>query len=390
VPALPIPAQSAAKDVRIEGLEFFVVRATKRTAWFFIRLTTNKGLTGLGECSDSLGSNFNDQGLAALRSSLDSWFSLIKGQPLNVQLYRSRGRQRAATSRLMEATAFSAIEQAQWDLLGKALDAPVYQLLGGALRAEMPVYANINRMTSPRTPEGFAASAARAVADGFRAIKAAPFDGFPPIRSSSEDQIRAATDAAIACIQAMRRAIGPDVRLLIDVHSHLDVKRAIDVARRLEPETLGWYEEPISPRRVEETRAIREGIKQTMAGGESLFGLEGFAPLCRTKAVDIIMPDVKHCGGLLEGRNISALADLEGLKVAPHNPSGPLASAASAQWCATIPNFDILEFQWGEVPWRGELIDPPEQFIAGTIRAHASPGFGIRLNDRTVKAHEQL
>jgi galactonate dehydratase len=254
----------------------------------------------------------------------------------------------------------------------------------------MPVYANVNRATTTRTPDAFAASAARAVENGFRPIKAAPFDGFPRLRSATPEQIRSAAELGIACVHAMRQAIGQDVRLLIDVHSNFDVKLAIDVAKKLEPEKLGWYEEPVSPRQVEETLAIRKGITQAMAGGESLFGTEGFAPLCRTRAVDIIMPDVKHCGGILEGRQISALADLDGVKVAPHNPSGPVATAASAQWCATIPNFDVLEYQWNEVSWRGDLIDPPERFLKGTIKAHAAPGFGIRLNDRMIRAHATL
>jgi galactonate dehydratase len=369
--------QSKTTGLRLNGLEFFAVRATRRTSWFFIRLKTNKGLTGLGECSDSLGANFDEKGLTRLRAALDHYYSIIKDQPLNIEVYRTRARQRALTGGRVEGTAFSALEQAQWDLLGKALGAPVHQLIGGAIRTEMPVYANINRATTSRTPEGFAANAAKAVAEGYRAIKAAPFDGFPKVTA----------DHGIACIQAMRKATGADVRLLIDVHSNFDVKLAIDVAKRLEPENLGWYEEPVSPLKIEETRAIRKEISQTMAGGESLFGVEGFADLCRTKAVEIIMPDVKHCGGILEGRNISAMAALDGVKVAPHNPSGPVATAASAQWCASIPNFDILEFQWNEVPWRGDLIRPAERFVKGSITAHSTPGFGIELNDRVVNSH---
>ena len=138
---------------------------------------------------------------------------------------------------------------------------------------------------------------------------------------------------------------------------------------------------------MDDTVAIHRRIKQPMAGGEILFGVEGFADLCRTKALEVIMPDVKHCGGILEGRNISALADLEGVKVAPHNPSGPVATAASTQWCATIPNFDILEYQWNEVPWRGQLLIPEERFVKGAIVAHSAPGFGIELDDRVARAH---
>lgn len=389
-PALKLVAQTKLTDVQPASLELIVIRATRRTSWFFIRLKTRNGLSALGECSDSLGQNWDEQTLNRLRGALDFYFAAIKGRPLSIEDYRSRTREKAKTSGHIEGTAFSAIEQAQWDLLGKALGVPVYQLAGGAIRTQLPVYANINRITTTRTPDGFAINAQKAVAEGFRTIKAAPFDGFPKLASVPPDEIAKAADLGIECIREMRKAIGSEIRLLIDVHSNFDVKLATDVAKRLEPENLGWYEEPVSPTRLEETRAIRKAITQPMAGGEMLFGVEGFAPLCRTKAVEIIMPDVKHCGGILEGRNISALAALEGLKVAPHNPSGPVATAASAHWCATIPNFDILEYQWNEVAWRGDLLNPPERFVNGSITAHSTPGFGIELNDQVVKAHETL
>jgi galactonate dehydratase len=155
----------------------------------------------------------------------------------------------------------------------------------------------------------------------------------------------------------------------------------------LEPYKLGWYEEPVSPTRLEETLQIRRSIEQPMAGGEILFGMNGFADLCRNKAVDVIMPDVKHCGGLLELTRIAAMADLDGVSVAPHNPSGPVATAASTQVCASIRNFRILELQWGESAWRSDVVIPAEKFERGSIRVSGEPGLGIRLNDKLVKAH---
>jgi galactonate dehydratase len=132
---------------------------------------------------------------------------------------------------------------------------------------------------------------------------------------------------------------------------------------------------------------IRQSIKQPMAAGEMLFGVDGFTPLCRRRAVDVIMPDVKHCGGLLSLSRIAAMADADGVSVAPHNPSGPVATAASVQACAGMKNFRILELQWGEVPWRTDLVDPPELFEGGFIRVPSRPGFGIRLNESLLKAH---
>jgi galactonate dehydratase len=124
-----------------------------------------------------------------------------------------------------------------------------------------------------------------------------------------------------------------------------------------------------------------------MAGGEILYGVAGFAPLTRVKAVHVIMPDVKHCGGLLELARIAAVADSDGVTVSPHNPSGPVSTAASVQVCAMLRNFRILEFQWGEVDWRHDLVSPPERFVNGTIGVPDRPGFGIELNEKVVRAH---
>jgi galactonate dehydratase len=143
----------------------------------------------------------------------------------------------------------------------------------------------------------------------------------------------------------------------------------------------------VPPEKLEETLAIRKRISQPMAGGEVLFGMAGFAPLTRTKAVNVIMPDVKHCGGLLELTRIAAMADADGVAVAPHNPSGPVSTAASVQVCAVLRNFRLLELQWGEAGWRGELLDPPERFVDGSIAVPSRPGLGVALNDAVALAH---
>ena len=366
------------RRLRIVGMELITVRATARTTWLFVRLTTNQGLTGLGEAS---------LGRRTELPELEPFFDLVRAEsPFRIEQYRQRGWARASSGDRVQATAFSALEQAQWDLAGKALGASVSDLFGGRLRDELPLYANINRATSDRTPEGFAANARAAVDEGFAAIKAAPFDGFPALTDPASE-IAAAADLGVACVAAMRAAVGPDVAIKIDAHSRFDVALSIEVARRLEPHNLSWYEEPIPPQRVDETKTIHDAIEQRMAGGEFLFGMAGFAPLCEQRAVDVVMPDVKHCGGLTEARRIAAIADLHDVAVSPHNPSGPVATAASVQLCAAMSNFDILEHQWGEVSWRGDLLDPPERFENGRIRVPDAPGFGIELNETVVRAH---
>jgi galactonate dehydratase len=381
-----VRAQAAAPQLRLTSVELLPIRATARTVWLIVRLKTDTGLVGLGEASDAFGfANTTADDAARMRGQLSTFFDLVNGKsPFEIELYRQRG-EALARQGLVPATAFSAIEQALWDLAGKALDVPTYVLLGGKVRDSLPVYANINRATDPRTPEGFAAAAKRAVADGFQAIKAAPWDGFPA-PGSPEAAITRAVDTGIASVAAMREAVGPGIAIMVDCHSFFDVERAVGVAERLEPFNLTWYEEPVSPDKVDETVAIRRRIRQPMAGGETLFGLSGFAPLARRKAVDTIMPDVKHCGGLLELTRIAAMAAEEGVMVAPHNPSGPVSTAASVQVCAGMKNVNYLELQYGEVGWRSDALVPPERFISGSIRIPDRPGIGIDLNEAVIRS----
>ncbi len=384
VPSLRF-ASAAPPSLRVTGFELIPVRATQRTVWLFVRLRTDAGLTGLGEASDAFSFlKTTKQEAQRMEAELRRNFELVQGKsPLDVEAFRRKAEPVAASGGLIAATAYSAVEQALWDLAGQALETPVYNLFGGKLRDRLPVYANINRATTPRTPAGFADTARRAVKEGFRSVKAAPFDGFP----KAAGEVGAHVDQGIACVAAIREAVGPAVDVMIDCHSNFDVPLSQSVARRLEQYNLAWYEEPVAPGRIEETVEIRRLIRQPMAGGEVLFGTKGFAALCRRKAVNVIMPDVKHCGGLLEMAQIAALARMEGVAVAPHNPSGPVSTAASVQACAAMPNFQILELQWGEVDWRGDLVSPVERFDQGQIAVSGLPGFGIRLNDKLAGAH---
>ena len=253
-------ARAAAPALRLTTVELLPIRATSRTVWLIVRLRTDTGLTGLGEASDAFGfANTTAANAATMRAQLQTFFEMVRGSsPLDVERYRQLGMPLARRD-LVAATAFSAIEQAMWDLAGQALEVPTYALFGGKVRDALPVYANINRATNPRTPDGFAAAARRAVADGFRALKAAPFDGFPPAGSPAKE-IDAAVDAGIAAVAAMRDAVGPGVDIMIDCHSFFDVERAVAVAKRLEPQRLAWYEEPVAPERVDDTLAIKRRI----------------------------------------------------------------------------------------------------------------------------------
>jgi galactonate dehydratase len=374
----------------VAKIKVYTVKVNQRGSWYFIELITDKGLSGFGEASHAF-NNLSGEGDKALNKELTHFFELVKGQsPFNIEQFRQLGWNRAIQSKI-SGTAFSGIEQALWDLKGKALGVPVYELLGGKLRDAVKVYANINRANNDKENSGhrsvanFQRNAEEAMKNGFKAVKLAPFDEMSPL-TSPPSKLKADIDYAVNCIQTIRQTIGNDVELLIDVHSHLNRDLAIETAKRLEPYNLYWFEEPVNPEKfVQETKEIKDNTRQNLAGGEAIFGIEGFAPLLKANALSIIMPDVKHCGGLQELKNIASIANaLGGVSVAPHNPSGPVATAASAHLCANIPNFAILEFAYGEVPWRAELLSPPEQFVNGTIVVNDDPGFGFTLNKKLI------
>ena len=356
---------------RVTALEEIAVPVSERTTWLFVRLVTNVGVTGLGEAS---------LGTTRQLPELGVFFDIVEHlEELSIATYRQHADGPARLS-FRHATAASAIEHALWDIRGKLLDAPVYELLGGPARERVGVYANINRMTKNRVPDGFAASAEAARAAGFRAFKAAPFDGFPP-PDAHADAIRAATDVGIGSLFAMREALGPDAAIKVDCHSFFDVEQAIDIARTLEPVDLDWYEEPLPVAKIVETRRINDAIAQRMAGGETLYGVDGFDPLVRARAVDVIMPDVIHCGGILEAIHIARNAATHDVAISPHNAVGPVATAVSAQVCFQAPNVESLELQWGECDFREELVVPPETFVDGELVRSDNAGLGIELNE---------
>ena len=247
--------------LRVSGFELLPVRATERTVWLMLRLRTDAGLTGLGEASDAFGfANTTKQDAARMESELRGFFALIEGKsPLEIGTYREQGERLLAKRGLLAATAYSAIEQALWDLAGKALEVPTCTLFGGRLRDSLQVYANVNRATRPRTPAGFAAAAKAAVQDGFRAVKAAPFDGFPKPGSPAA-AIDAAVENGIACVAAMRDAIGPQVELMVDCHSFFDVALAERVARRLDPRSWPGTRSRCRPRELKKPSKFDAGF----------------------------------------------------------------------------------------------------------------------------------
>jgi galactonate dehydratase len=367
-------------DVRVLG-----VRVNHRGDWILVEIETEDGLVGLGEASHS----GDDAAVTFLiRHSLRP--KLLRKDASRVEavwrelVYTPAG---GLIDGRLHGTAVSGVEQALWDLNGRALGVPVHRLLGGALRDRIRLYANINRAVVDRSPAGFARAAAEAVAEGFTAVKLAPFDG---VVWSARDRLEARdlVRTGIERVAAVREAIGPDVELHVDCHGRLTREMALPIAREFAELGVVWFEDPTEPTDdLEGLRAIREAVGMPVITGEFLFGRVGFWPVIESRAVDTIMLDVKHCGGLWEGRKIAALAETARIMVSPHNPSGPISMLASAHLAATLPNFAIMEHAWGEVPWRAALTDPAEPIADGHYQVPQRPGLGADLDPAILKEH---
>lgn len=377
-PSIAAAARNQAPKFIVTDLELVHVRVNKRGNWLIPRLKTANGLSGLGDASQSTSD-------AQCIGFLKQYMAMLRGRSIfDVAWFRRASAQVQAGGnfgRTPSGVAASAIEQCLWDLQGKALGLPAYELFGGRIQDRLRLYANINRSTDDRSPAGFAANARRALDAGFDAIKLAPFDDMPA-GLSDRAQLEHFMQLGIDCAQAVRDVIGPKRDLLVDVHSHFNRQDGLALARRFEPLNLYWLEEVCPPEPVEDLAAINRDAPMPTAGGEQIHGVKGFYPYIKAEAVDVVMPDVKVSGGMLELKMIAGMAEGAGLMCSPHGPASPIGNAAAGHVMAGVPNFEIFEFSFGEVPWRSELVDPPERIDAGSLILPDRPGLGYAINDK--------
>jgi galactonate dehydratase len=368
--------------MRIRGIDVYAVHVNHRGNWLFVVLHTDSGLTGLGEASH--GGPNADAAMPALL--LEQYFPLLQGADPRAPRPLIAAMQTLVVGRVT-ATALSACEQALWDLAGKVAGVPASQLLGTAQPRALPLYANINRATIDRSPAGFAATAAAAAGEGFSAVKLAPFDGMAAGAAGTPGG-NAHVEHGLACLAAVRQAVPPAVDLLVDCHSRFDVATALRVAARLRELGVTWFEEAVPTQDLAALRQVRDAVPDlALIGGEALFGLDGFRPYLEAGLWDVAMPDVKHCGGIAALLEIALLAGERGVTISPHNPSGPVATAASAQALCLLPTSGRLEYAWGEVPWRAALVQPPERVADGHLLVNAGPGLGVELNRDVLQQH---
>ena len=371
--------------MRITGLRTYLVDPSAQRAgvigrkhWLFVRLEGDDGLVGWGEAYTQL-----DRDLAVEQHVKELARYVIGRDPLHTKqflgmVYDDFSARRGAMDLWC---AVSAIEQAMWDLGARGLGVPVYQLLGGPCRRKIKVYAN-GWSGGARTPEDLARAAAAVVARGFRALKFDPFPG--PWRLLVDRDVE---ETAVARVRAVREAVGPEVDILVEVHRRLAPMHAVRVARALEPFRPFWYEEPVPSENLQALAEVRSQVRIPVVTGEALYTKAAFREVFERRAADIINPDVCNCGGILELKEIAAMAEPHYVAVAPHNyNSTTIGLAASVHAAALMPNFLILEYFVNFEETGLEIADDPLVPRDGMIELPDRPGLGTTLRESALEA----
>jgi galactonate dehydratase len=346
-----------------------------------VRVYTDQGLIGQGESTDAA------VGTASL---IRSWRSFLIGQdPLNVDAIWERIRTSgifAGAQGGQYITALSGLEIALWDLAGKAVNLPVYQLMGGKFRDRVRVYCDSD-MEDPMSEE-----ADRKISwikqNGFTAMKIDIDEANDPNRfdrvnwTASNLEI----DRMVSWVKRTRDAIGLKIDLAVDMHGRYDAVTGKRVAAAVEPFRLLWLEEPVPPENIDAMRDIRASTKTPICCGENIFLRHGYAPLLEKHAADIIMPDIQKCGGLSEAHKIADMAHAYYVPFAPHCVVSPVGTMGSAHVCAAIPNFLVLEWHWiNHLDYWKNFVKEGEIIQQGFITVPDRPGLGVEMNEEAAK-----
>jgi galactonate dehydratase len=346
-----------------------------RTNWVFVKVSTDEGIHGVGEAT----LEYREQTVAEAIRELDK--TLQGYDPGKIEaIWHETYRDVYFRGGPVLMSALSGLEMALWDIKGKLLGVPVYELIGGKVRDSVPCYAN-GWFAPAKTPDEFAAKAKEAVAQGFTGLKWDPFgDAYLNI---SKQQLR----QAIACIQAVVEAVGDDVEILIEGHGRFNIPSAIRIGNALERFDISWFEEPVPPGNLDALAEVKNRIKMPIAAGERIYSRWDYQHFFKLKCADYIQPDISHVGGIGEIKKIAAQAEANYLGICPHNPSGPVANAATLQIAASTPNFYLLETMATDVPWRRDICNEEIRFIDGKMTIHGLPGLGVDLNEDAIAEH---
>ena len=364
--------------MKITDVRTHLVHAARLTNWIFIELETDKGLIGTGE-ADLSGEE------ERVAESLEDLGWHLRGRnpfasnPTDQQLsHKDAG--------ALEATVRSALNGALWDLKAQMAGVPLALLLGGSEARRIPLYANCNRAALDRTPTALALIAKRAVEEGFTAVKCAPFDGLTRENGDGPAGEKAVTKG-LERIRAVRDAVGPDIKLMVDCHWRLTPLRARALVEELEHLNLSWLEDPFPEEATVEWLALQEHTKIPLAGGERATSLRELANALMIGQYHICTPDVRHIGGITALWHAAHLADAMGADFAPHNPRGPVGTLASGHVAAAAPSLLFLEFPFAECDWRSSLVSGGETVDSGKLVLPLSPGLGVRLDSHIARRY---
>lgn len=361
--------------MKIVRLETFLTNAGLRN-YLFVRLTTDSGLTGIGEAT----LEWQEKTVETL---LHEWVEgrILGSDPFDIEAVIGgmiRDQYQGGATIL---TAISGVEIACWDLIGKVCGQPVYRLLGGRCHERLPAYAN-GWYGGARLPPEYAERAREAVGRGYRALK------FDPFGTAWKEMDREEMEQAEALVAAVREAVGDSVDLMIEAHGRLSVGCAIEMGRRLAPYRPAWYEEPVTPNSLELLREVKTALPFPIAAGERLYTLQDYYRLTTLRAADVVQMDPAHCGGLLISKKIAAMAEAQDMRVSPHCSVGPVALCAALHFDWSTPNARIQEnFADYDVPWRSDLVQGWNPVRNGEYLLPEKPGLGIELDTDACAAH---
>ncbi|HEV8500094.1 MAG TPA: enolase C-terminal domain-like protein [Casimicrobiaceae bacterium] len=359
-----------------------VAEVSPATHWIFVVLQQRDGRIGSGEAS------LNGRETAVRDAAARLAATALSAPPDQPGAFAAG----IAPAGLAEAAAVSAIDQALWDLHAQHSGVRVADAIGGARRESIAVYANINRRTRTRTPAGFAASARDALAAGFTALKVAPFDEVDPATCAAGRGCEA-MQTGLARVAAVRDEAGQHVRLMVDCHWRFDEPTARTLIGAAATLGVYWVECPL-PETADNVDALvrlrgeANGRGVRLAGLELGIGVDAFLPWCKAGAYDVVMPDVKYVGGLMEMQRCADVLAPFGVTLSPHNPTGPICHAASLHASAALNAFDMLELQFDETPLFERLVGGRLPVRAdGHSALPSGAGLGVSLDAAELAAH---
>ena len=365
--------------MKITDIKTFLVHPGRAKNLCFVKIETDEGIYGWGECYTQ---SDRDVQITAHVDQLKRY--LIGRDPTNIKHFMQMAFDDFAGRRgaMDYYCAISGLEHAMWDIAGKAYGAPVHKLIGGACRDKIRVYANGWSGGNP-TPESLAERASEVIEAGFTALKFDPIPGRWRTYVSKDVE-----DAAVENVRAVREAVGPDVDILVEMHRRLAPMHAVRIAHEIEQYRPFWYEEPVLAENIPALASVRQKINIPVVTGEELYTKFEFREVFEKQAADILNPDVCNVGGILELKEIAAMAEPYFVVISPHNfNSTTVGLAATIQVSAAIPNFLITEYFVNLEDLGNDIAKNPFEVQNGYIQIPDTPGLGIDLDEERLAAY---